>query len=53
MRKVENLLNLVIFIISMFIIHYGNRETSLKNLLVMLIGMFGVLYVLYRYNKRY
>ncbi len=53
MRKFEIYINLFIFLLSMFLIHYGNKETGLKNLAIMLVGMFGVLYVLYKYNKKY
>lgn len=53
MIKKDLYINLIIFIVSIFLIHYGHKETSLKDLAIMLIGMFGVLYVLYRYNKKY
>lgn len=51
MMKIKIIINLLIFILSIFLLHYGNRETGLKNLAIMLVGMFGVLYVLYKYNK--
>ncbi|VWL85019.1 DUF6903 family protein [Oceanivirga miroungae] len=51
MTKIKVIINLIIFLVSLFLLHYGHRETSLKNLAIMLVGMFGVLYVLYKYNK--
>lgn len=51
MNKIKVIINLFIFMGSLFLLHYGNKETSLENLAIMLVGMFGVLYVLYKYNK--
>lgn len=52
MRTMEKIFNLIIFIISIYILHWANKTTSHKNLLIMLLAMSAILYVLFRYTKK-
>lgn len=52
MKKIEKIINLIIFIVSMYLLHWANKTTSHKNLLIMLLSMSAILYVLFRYTKK-
>lgn len=53
MKWIIRLLNLIIFIVSIVLIVAGQRNIGPVGLLIMLAGLCGILFLLYRYNKKY
>lgn len=53
MKWIFRILYLLVFIISMFLIMSGQRNIGPSGLLIMLIGLVGILLLLYLYNKNY
>lgn len=53
MKWFIKLLYLLIFIISMVLITSGQRDIGPAGLVIMLIGLAGILLLLYLYNKKY
>lgn len=53
MKWLVRLLYLVVFIVSMALIVNGQHNIGPTGLLVMLIGLAGILVLLYLYNKKY
>lgn len=53
MGSLKNIIMLVIFIISVFLTFIGHKAISYKGLVMMLLGLIGILTVLYLYNQTY
>lgn len=53
MKWLVRLLYLIIFIVSMTLIVTGQRNVGPTDLFVMLIGLGGILLLLYLYNKKF
>ncbi|MCI9400228.1 MAG: hypothetical protein HFJ07_10535 [Lachnospiraceae bacterium] len=53
MKYIVRLLYLLIFIVSMALIITGQRKIGPKSLLIMLVGLAGILLLLYLYNRKY
>ncbi|MDE6916903.1 MAG: hypothetical protein K2P39_08925 [Lachnospiraceae bacterium] len=53
MKYVIRLLYLVVFIVSMVLIVTGQRNIGPAGLMTMLVGLIGILVLLYIYNKKY
>lgn len=53
MKWIVKLLYLLVFIFSMVLIIVGQRRIGPAGLLVMLIGLVGILVLLYLYNKKF
>lgn len=53
MKWLIRLLYLLIFIVSMMLIVTGQRSIGPAGLFIMLIGLGGILLLLYLYNKKY
>ena len=53
MGNFKNIIMLVIFIISVFLTFIGHKIISYKGLVMMLLGLIGILIVLYLYNQTY
>jgi len=53
MKHVIRLLYLIVFIVSMTLIITGQRNIGPAGLLTMLVGLVGILVLLYLYNKKY
>ena len=49
----KNIIMFVIFIISIFLTFIGRKTISYKGLIMMLLGLVGILLVLYLYNQAY
>ena len=52
MKYIVRLLYLLIFIVSMALIITGQRKIGPKSLLIMLVGLAGILLLLYLYNRK-
>lgn len=52
-KWIERILCLVIFIVCIALIVTGQRTIGVRNLLQMLVGLAGVLGLLFYYNKRH
>ena len=53
MKYIVQLLYLLIFIVSMALIITGQRKIGPESLLIMLVGLAGILLLLYLYNRKY
>ena len=53
MGSLKNIIMVVIFIISVFLTFIGHKIISYKGLAMMLLGLIGILVVLYLYNQTY
>lgn len=53
MKWIIRFLYLLIFIVSMVLITSGQRDIGPVGLIIMLIGLAGILLLLYLYNKKY
>lgn len=53
MKWIIRLLYLLVFIVSMALIVVGQRRIGPAGLLIMLIGLAGILLLLYLYNKKF
>lgn len=53
MKWFVKLLYLLVFIISIVLVTSGQRNVGPVGLLIMLIGLAGILLLLYLYNKKY
>ncbi len=53
MKWMINLLYLLVFIVSMALIITGQRNIGPIGLLIMIIGLAGILSLLYLYNKKF
>ncbi len=53
MKWIIRLLYLLVFIVSMVLIIAGQKNIGPVGLLVMLLGLGGILLLLYLYNKKY
>lgn len=47
------ILNVVIFCASMVLVVIGQKKIGVPNLCMMFVGLAGLLFLLYRYNKKY
>lgn len=53
MKWLIRLLYLLVFIVSMVLIVVGQRNIGPTGLLIMIIGLAGILFLLYLYNKKF
>ena len=53
MKWIVKLLYLLVFVVSMILIVTGQRKIGPAGLLVILIGLIGILFLLYLYNKKF
>ena len=53
MEKNKIIALVIIFIVSMFLVFYGQRTVGYGYLALEVIGLCGVLFVIYCYNKQY
>lgn len=53
MKWIIRLLYVLVFVICMALIVYGQRNIGPTGLLIMLIGLAGILFLLYLYNKKF
>lgn len=53
MKWIMRLLYILIFVVCMALIVYGQRNIGPAGLLIMLIGLAGLLILLYLYNKKF
>lgn len=53
MKWIMKVLYLLVFIVSMVLIVVGQRRIGPAGLLIMLIGLIGILVLLYLYNKKF
>lgn len=52
-EKVSRILKIVVFAVSMFLIIYGQRTVGKLYLSMQLIGLAGLLFLLWNYNRKY
>lgn len=52
-KIVSGIIYLIIFIASLTLVIVGQRNVGLQGTLVMLVGLAGLIFLLYRYNKKY
>lgn len=52
-RKIENLVLAVIFVVSVLVIFWGQRNIGYVGLAVEFAGLIGLVLVLFMYNRRY
>ena len=52
-NKVKNIIAAVLVVICLFLIVTGQRNISLQGLLTEVVGLVGLLVLLYLYNRRY
>lgn len=50
---IKNLIYLLIFAVSIILIAVGQTNIGLAGLCLMLVGLLGILFLLYVYNKKY
>lgn len=49
--KYKYFFEFIIMSLSLYLVYYGQRKISLSNLIIMLIGVLGILLVIYIYNN--
>lgn len=52
-RTKRNIIGVIAFVIFFSLVTHGQKNIGMQGLTEELIGMFGLIYLLYRYNKRY
>ncbi len=52
-KKILNVIYVIVFIVSMYLLIIGQRDISGTGLIKMLIALVGVLSLLYIYNRKY
>ncbi len=52
-KKILNVVYVIVFIVSMYLLIMGQRDISGTGLMKMLIALVGVLALLYIYNRKY
>lgn len=52
-QKIENIILAIIFVVSVFVIFWGQRNIGYLGLAVEFAGLFGLVLVLFMYNRRY
>lgn len=52
-KKLKNIIRVVLLVVSLLLIIIGQRTISYGSLGIMLVGLAGVLVVLYMYNRSY
>lgn len=50
-EKLKNIWNTLLFLVSLYLIYYGKKSVGMKNLGIMLLGLIGLVFCLYIYNK--
>lgn len=51
--KTQNIIMIIMFFVSFGLLFYGQRHVGYMGLGLELIGLFGLVLILYMYNKRY
>ena len=52
-NQIKGILKLILFIVSLMFVIYGQKFIGYTGLAVMLVGLVGLLYLLWSYNKKY
>lgn len=52
-KKTVGILKIIIFILSIFLVVYGQRTVGKMYLLLQLIGLAGLITLLWNYNRKY
>lgn len=52
-EKISRIFKVVLFVVSMFLIIYGQRTVGKLFLLMQLVGLAGLLFLLWNYNRKY
>lgn len=52
-KWLEIIINLVVFVICLGLVIVGQKTVGIKYILMQLIGLAGILVLIYRYNKKY
>lgn len=51
--KMKNILKIIIFIVSIFLVIYGQRTVGKMYLLIQLVGLAGLITLLWDYNRKF
>lgn len=52
-RKIQNIIMIVLFVISVIVIFIGQRNVGYAGLGLEILGLFGLISILFTYNRRY